>query len=144
MEKILFRKSTLDDYSFCLNVHHEVLKGHISNIWGWNQAQQDQMYKNDFDHSFISIISSNGLDVGYLEINKTDTSIHICNLLILPLYQGKGIGTNILKDIIKSRDNGTVVELGVFKVNERAKNLYDRIGFEVVGETETHFMMELK
>jgi ribosomal protein S18 acetylase RimI-like enzyme len=33
------------------------------------------------------------------------------------------------------------VELGVFKINDRARALYERLGFITTGETGTHFEM---
>jgi hypothetical protein len=35
------------------------------------------------------------------------------------------------------------LRLQVLKVNKRAQTLYDRVGFSIVGETDTHLLMTL-
>jgi RimJ/RimL family protein N-acetyltransferase len=44
----------------------------------------------------------------------------------------------LIRDVLSHR---RPVELGVFKINVRARRLYERLGFTVVGETETHHRM---
>ena len=51
-----------------------------------------------------------------------------------------GIGTFLLKGIIAL---GKPVRLQVLFENTEAANLYKRLGFQVVGESDTHFKMRL-
>lgn len=54
-------------------------------------------------------------------------------------YQGKGIGTKILKDILE-KYNDTDIEIQYFKQNPVGV-LYERLGFEKSGETNFHYQM---
>ena len=61
------------------------------------------------------------------------------NICIAKPYQNKGIGTDFLTNLINSHPTQNI-SLRVFKQNP-AQNLYKRLGFEIIGETKTHFNM---
>ena len=60
---------------------------------------------------------------------------------ILPGFQGLGIGTWILRDVLRqAASESQPVRLQVFKANP-ARRLYSRLGFETVDETKHHHVM---
>ena len=71
-----------------------------------------------------------------------DNTFEIGNICIKPEYQNKGIGTAILKEII-FENKGKNIKLQVFKINERAFKLYEKMGFEKIDENKTHCIMVL-
>jgi len=78
-----------------------------------------------------------------LVTEKNDLKLTIVEIQIAPEFQGRGIGTEVLRDIIEiGRENRLKVALGVLKVNEKAERLYEKLGFKIIGETNTHFLME--
>ena len=56
-------------------------------------------------------------------------------------FQGLGLGTKVLKDIIKSADKE--IKLQYFKDNPVYK-LYEKLGFIVDGENDNHYTMSRK
>ena len=68
-----------------------------------------------------------------------DDSYEIGNICIIPEYQGRGIGTQVLKDIIRLHDNEDL-HIQVFKQNPAYK-LYKRLGFVLNDETEFHYRL---
>ena len=131
------------DYDFLIMVHHTTLKSHVKKIWGWDEAFQNKMYQDRFDPTHCKIILMQGEQIGYLETYEQDQVIHLSNLLILPQYQGHGLGTSIIKDIqAKAKMKQKKVRLAVFKINHQAKNLYERLGFHISDDSETHFYMD--
>jgi ribosomal protein S18 acetylase RimI-like enzyme len=144
MSRYQLQSPTLADYDFLKNVHHVTLKEHVTKIWGWSDDKQDAFFKEDFQSGQIQIILAANQPVGYLQLNQQDDVIQIVNILILPSFQNRKIGSKIINDLIaKSKKEKHIIELGVFKVNTRAKKLYEMLGFETTGETETHFVMRL-
>ena len=139
----LLKSATVDHYDFIYNVKKITLKEHIERIWGWDEEYQ----QNDFRQCFIpqknNIIVYDNEEIGYLETNEEDNILHIVELEILPKFQGEGIGSSIIKDIIEYADaSEKKVSIGCFKINTGAKRLYERLGFKVLEETETHYILE--
>jgi len=145
MSKYLLRKPTSADFEFLRDVHHMTLKEHVLKIWGWDQTKQDDFFREDFESAQIQIIQAFSNDIGYLQLNLEKNILHIVNILILPEFQNRGLGSEIIRDLIaKSRIKSCMLKLGVFKINTRAIGLYKTLGFKVCGESKTHFMMQLQ
>ena len=63
---------------------------------------------------------------------------------VLPEYQGKGISGFMINQLIRSaKKEGRDLRLHVFKINP-ARRLYSRLGFQIVDETETHYVMRVQ
>ena len=57
------------------------------------------------------------------------------------MYKRQGIGTQILKEqLLADKKSNIDTVLQVFKENP-AKKLYEKVGFEVYDETDTHYKM---
>ena len=61
------------------------------------------------------------------------------NICIIPEYQGKGIGTKLLKDKLEENKDRNI-EIQYFKQNPVGA-LYERLGFVPNGETQFHYQM---
>ena len=102
-------------------------------------------YKKEFIIDNCFIIKYNNINIGWLKIIETEEIIDINQILILPEYQGKGIGSIIINNIIKDgKDKSKTICLQVLKCNENAKRLYIKLGFKKYDETKTHFLLSIK
>ena len=110
--------------------------------WGkWDEEWQSARFRDNFDPSDYQIIVVDGRDAGEIILADRESELYIASILILPEYQGHGIGTAIIRDILARADQrGLPVALQVLKVNP-ARRLYERLGFAVIGETDTHYLM---
>jgi ribosomal protein S18 acetylase RimI-like enzyme len=59
---------------------------------------------------------------------------------VLPAFQGRGIGPQVLACVLREAA-GRPVALRCLRSNPRALAFWQREGFVVVGETETHHEM---
>ena len=76
-----------------------------------------------------------------LEVLRSDGELNLANIRVAPEYQGQGIGTRLIGEMLReAHQQGLPVTLRVLKVNP-ARRLYERLGFVVVGETQTHHLM---
>lgn len=67
--------------------------------------------------------------------------VWLARIAIVPVSQRRGIGTTILRSVLaQAASQGLPVMLQVLKVNP-AWQLYERLGFVITGETETHYLM---
>ncbi len=85
------------------------------------------------------IIMINNKKIGCLLLEKYNDGILINELYIDKNYRKKGIGTNILNNIL---NNNSKVYLWVYKENTLALNLYKKLGFKIEESTETRYFMK--
>jgi GNAT superfamily N-acetyltransferase len=82
-----------------------------------------------------------GVDVGILCVTRREDHLFLGKVALLPPYQGRGVGTELVKTVLdQGRGLALPVRLQVLKAN-RARALYERLGFAECGETETHYLM---
>ena len=74
--------------------------------------------------------------VGLIQkIRLEDRNLHIGRFLINPQKQGQGLGSQALRKFVSLVfENGDIdsISLNVFEANQRAQNLYQKEGFEIV------------
>ena len=78
--------------------------------------------------------------VGLIQkIRLEDSNLHIGRFFINPQKQGRGLGSQALRKFVSlSFENGDIdsVSLNVYEANQRAQNLYQKEGFEIVQMVE--------
>ena len=132
------------DYKeFVYQTKKDAYKKYVEEIWGpWNEDDQRTYYEN-FINTYQNdawIIQLNGQDIGFYNgATLEDGSYEIGNICIIPEFQGRGIGTQVLKDIIELHKDQDL-HIQFFKQNPVGK-LYERLGFIPSGETEFHYQM---
>lgn len=143
--KYLFRNCTLDDFDFLFELKKQNFKWYVDKIWSWNDDDQKQRLRQDLkehlQHKRIILLDNK--EVGIYAVHITENGdLFINEISILKEYQNKGIGRKILEEQLKeNHKKGIRTILQVFKENP-AKRLYEKLGFKVYGETETHYQME--
>ena len=136
-------KYTDEYYEFVYEVKKNAYIKYVEEIWGpWNEPDQRNYFQKFIDtyknNSYI--IELSGEPIGFFNDEILDENTYeIGNICIIPSYQGNGIGTQILKDILKKHNNQNI-KLQYFKQNPVGK-LYKRLGFIHCGETDTHYQM---
>ncbi len=142
---ILYRQANDNDFDFTFKVKINSTKQLVEKIWGWDDTIQLNYHKNQFNPYKIKIIIDEKQEVGYISTSVNENILFIENILIDTPFQGKKIGTKVLIDTIKSAvAQKKSVELQVFKINDRAKKLYERLNFQTFGETELHYKMRFE
>ncbi len=139
MEYIL-RPATNEDYEFMYTVSKRTMREYVEAIWGWDERTQRRMHHVSWNPGNYQVIVVDGHDAGRLSVDTYDTYLYLNNIQILPEFQGRGLGTRIIQDILTSAGNKSV-KLRVLRGNP-AKRLYERLGFKVVRETDERFWME--
>ena len=140
-----FRNCTLNDFDFLFNLKKQHFKWYVDKIWGWNDTDQKEKLKHDLtehlEHKHIIICNNEPIGIYAFHITENGDCF-IDEISLIKEYQHNGIGTSILKNQIKENHKNKVrTILQVFKDNP-AKKLYEKLGFKVYGETETHYQME--
>jgi ribosomal protein S18 acetylase RimI-like enzyme len=122
-------------------LHHAAMREVVEQIWGWDEAEQDRYFDRAFDIEKVRIVRLDSDDVGAIRIDSFEDCLFLADIEIEPAYQGQGIGTRLILELQNEAGGlGLPVTLQVLKSN-RARQLYERLGFVVTGETETHYRM---
>jgi ribosomal protein S18 acetylase RimI-like enzyme len=144
MIKYTVRKATEDDLQLAYDIRKNALGDYVRQTWGWNEDWQWAYHLKDFDPKILSIIECDDIPVATVEEVILDDMVLVSGIYIINDYQSMGIGKDLMDDIIlRAKKINKPVKLQVLKVNQRAKEFYLRLGFEVYDETETHYRMVL-
>ena len=108
----------------------------------WDEALQSRNFDLKWqDQAFEKVFDGDTL-VGGIWVREFPDHFQIREIQILPEHRGRGAGTVILKqEIQRASKRRKPLRLRVLLLN-RAKSLYDRLGFEEIGRDETHYYME--
>lgn len=87
-----------------------------------------------------------GSHVGYVAAHDEGDKLEIDDLYLYPAFQGKGIGTAVLRQMVaQAIKENKIPYLYVFIRNEGAVRLYRRLGFVVVQEIpNSRYVMEYR
>lgn len=136
------RQAATADRDFLYELHVATMRDYVDRTWGWDEQAQRRMFDQHFEPSRIEVIELDGRAIGMQVIGLDDASIELGNIEIAPEHQGHGYGTTLIRRVLeRGSATGRRVRLQVLKVNP-ARQLYERIGFELAGETATHYLME--
>ena len=140
---VSMRSVTEDDTAFARNVHREAYHDVIVRQFGsWDDALQSTFFDTSWAEPGFQIISYGDSPCGYYRSETLPTEIKAHELVLLPAFQGKGIGTELLRNLQKQAVVADLpIHLQVLKQNEAAE-LYARLGFSPIDETDTHINME--
>ncbi|MHA7869842.1 MAG: GNAT family N-acetyltransferase [Salipiger thiooxidans] len=150
--KISFRIIHADDQTFLRNLYATTRAWEFAlTIWPEDEKRdflrrqfdaQDLHYTRVFPKAVRRIICLDDIDIGRLYVDRRDDEMHIIELSLLPAFQGRGIGTDILRSLLNEAHGGKVpVRLKVERQNP-AVRLYQRHGFSTISASGHHLSME--
>jgi ribosomal protein S18 acetylase RimI-like enzyme len=128
---------------FARAVHHQAYRDVVEQQYGrWDEKEQDNFFAENWASATFKIVLCDGIPCGYMCIEDRANDIHVRELVILPEFQNRGVGSSLLSAAMKrARERRVPVRLGTLHVN-RAANLYRRLGFQETGRTEIHILFE--
>ena len=137
------RSASQADYAFLYDLHKTAIRPSVEATWGWDEAWQQDYFAQKFDANKRQIIMVNGQDVGVFILEKREGAVYIGLIEVLPAFQGRGIGTAVIQDILRqAQKQNRPVMLHVLKTNEAGKRLYERLGFVVTAVEDLKYKMQ--
>lgn len=136
------RPANTEDLVLLFAIHRSVFRSHIETLWGWDENWQLQNFTSECAAAATCVIDIDDQIAGYIQVLDRGSQIYLQNIAIDPAFQGKGVGSMLLKGLQSQATARNVsIHLGVFRTNTPAQRLYKRLGFRNIGETRTHIQM---
>ena len=128
IEKLIdYKKKTIFEYA------KDLLENEINKINDYVENEVPKLLNN-----YSNIVVGNKV-VGCLLLTYKDDGILLDEIYLEEEYRNKGIGTNIIKEVISNND---IIYLWVYKENIQAISLYKKLGFNVIEETKSRYYMK--
>lgn len=155
-KSITLRKIKESDLSVLHEIYASTRKDEMDLVPHWTELMKTEFlkqqfhaqhtyYQNNYSGADFWILEQKKRIIGRLYADNDNSAIRIIDISLLPAYRGKGLGTGILKDLIKKAEESSVpVSIHVESFNP-AKRLYERLGFKKISETNgVYHLMEWK
>lgn len=134
----------MEDEEMLYTIYASTRESEMELVEGWSDGQKEQFLRQQFysQHAYYIeyytnavfwVIEHNKEVIGRLYLRVTD-EVRIVDITLLPAWRNSGIGGRILEDILNAATReGKKVSIHV-ECNNRALQLYQRLGFKIVKE----------
>src|SRR6266576_5145530 len=103
---------------------------------------QDQHYRENYPGAVLQVIEVDGAPAGRLYVHRRAKEIRIMDISLLPAYQGRGVGTKLVKEILSEAGRSKKVVTIHVELFNPALRWYERLGFRKLAEIGPYLLME--
>lgn len=140
-ETISFKPVSSRDYEFALALYLPAMKPLAEKFIAWNEVEQTARFAGNWELRDIRIIFLGRHKIGWIQVEEMPSEIRLQQLFIAPAWQRQGVGSRVLNWLTSvERMAGKSITLTVLS-NNPARRLYERFGFEVMGEDGAKLLM---
>ena len=105
-------------------------------------ALQHRHYVQHYPEADFLVITRAGQPQGRLYLHRGIEEDLVIDISLLPACCGLGVGSALLAGVVQRAQKAALgVQLHVLHTNTAARRLYERLGFQVVGDTGSHLHM---
>jgi ribosomal protein S18 acetylase RimI-like enzyme len=138
-QSITLRDANQSDMAFLVELRRLSMARVVTNHRPWIEAAQKERVLVNFESA--RIICSDDRDIGLLKVVYDPNQVHLCQIQLLPEFQGKGIGTMLISKLQEEVAlSGVPISLSVFRSNP-ALTLYTRMGFCICTDDADSYTM---
>lgn len=151
-DALTLRAATAADEDFLRRVYASTREAEMQ-IVPWTESQKDEFLRMQFhaQHTFYhaefpdaayDVLLRGSTPIGRLYVDRRPDEIAVLDIALLPEYRSGGVGTTLMHQILdEAASAGKPVRLHVESFN-RARHLYDRLGFLPVRTDGIYVLME--
>ena len=145
------RPATEADRDFLLSVYASTREDELARV-DWEEgareaflehqfSAQDSHYRANYPGATFDVIEVDGEPAGRLYVHRGAEEIRIMDIALAPAFRGQGIGTELLRELM-SEAAASARSLSIHvEMNNPARRLYERLGFEPAGEHGIYVLM---
>jgi ribosomal protein S18 acetylase RimI-like enzyme len=132
------RKASSADWEFIWQLRIKTMKDYVSQSYGWDENVQRHYAEESLNGDIVVV---DGKPAGVLTLSDWGDQLHLTWMAILPEYQGKGLGSQLINYCQQQADQaGKTLTLQVLR-NNPAALLYKRHGFEIYAQNDPHKLL---
>jgi ribosomal protein S18 acetylase RimI-like enzyme len=150
--EVQLREALPADSDFVFDVRRQAFRDYVELEEAWNEARERELHLERFGRQRFRVIVVAGVDAGYIATavysqatTRHPASLYLHQLMVLPLFHSRGVGAACLR-LLRAEAHALAlpIRLRVLRTNPRALAFYAANGCEVVGESDSHFALELR
>lgn len=105
-------------------------------------SAQDRWYHDQMPDASYQVVLVDGQPAGRLYVDRRADEIRVVDIALLPEHRGNGLGTALMRALLAEADaTAKRVTIHVERFN-RARRLYERLGFAEVAEHGVYLLLE--
>lgn len=140
----VLRPSLDADREFLVSLYADVRSDELDQV-EWPEGARDAFVRMQFDaqdsqyrasnpEGSFDVVEVGGVAVGRLYVDRRPDDIRIVDIALLREHRGRGIGEALVRAVLaEAAASGRTASIHV-EVHNRARTLYDRLGFVPVAE----------
>jgi ribosomal protein S18 acetylase RimI-like enzyme len=149
------RPVTAEDDQFLLAVYESTRADELAQVeWAegqkemflrWQFDLQRREYDSRFPAAAYNVVMVDQKPAGRIWVGADDDQIRLLDIGLLPEFQNRGVGTELLKRLIAyAAGERKALRHMVFVLNNNAERFYERLGFKQIEEFGAYKHMEWK
>ena len=134
-----------DEFELIFPMVKNALFPYVDAVYGWNDEFQQARLRNDYEPAWYHWLYDNQDKIGMVCFKKSHGLLHLHLLIILPEYQGRGLGAEVMDHLgqLARQNTCNKITLSCFIENQRAVKFYQTLGYQIILEEEHFFSFEL-
>jgi len=137
------RPATESDKPFLWEATRQAYRDVVVRQWGqWDDEILETSFDEKWEQANFEVVELAGEQIGAIWTTDEGEFLRLREVFLLPDYQGRGIGTQLVKqELARARRLHKPLRLRVLREN-RARVLYERLGFVVIDEAPETLWMQ--
>ena len=117
----------------------------VRQFGAWDDEIQARLFSQKWVPEAFEILLMDGRPIGCIRVEDHPDHVLLADIQLLPEFQGRGLGSSLIQnEIARARSLHKPLRLQVLTSNHRARDLYLRLGLEIIGNTDRHFILSVK
>lgn len=143
--QVNMRWAAKEDQDRLAELRAVVLYDDLNRLGRYDDVNVRERFRKTFDPEHTWIIEVDGNEAGCVALKPKGNDAYLLeHFYIDPAYQGRRIGTHVLKTLLaRAEVQGRIVHLNVLQ-GSPARRLYERFGFAVDSEDEVDVFMSVR
>ena len=150
-ETVALRPVTEGDREFLVELYGSVREPELAHV-PWDEATrrafieqqfaaQDAHYREHYPGATLDVIEVDGEPAGRLYVHRGQRDIRIMDIALAPAFRRHGIGSGLLRALIGEASASEKTLSIHVEMNNPARRLYERLGFQPAGEHGVFVLM---